>query len=113
MNAKQVRQEEAKTELRKMLKKGDTVWTVLRHVSSSGMSRRIDLYVMRDNEPLRITWRTADALGYRYDRKHEALVVSGCGMDMGFHVVNSLSTALFCPNGYTHEGAYALNHRWM
>lgn len=36
---------EAKTELLKLLKPGDTVYTILRHVASSGMFRVIDLAI--------------------------------------------------------------------
>jgi hypothetical protein len=82
-------------ELRETLKPGTTVYTVLRHVSRSGMSRDIDVYAMEDNEPRRITWSVAQATGIRYDRKAEALKVGGCGMDMGFHVVYNLSRALY------------------
>jgi hypothetical protein len=45
---------EAIVHLREVLKPGDTVYTVLRHVSRSGMSRNIDLY-MADNKPVWIS----------------------------------------------------------
>ena len=98
--------------LRSMMDIGNTVYTVLRHVSASGMTRYIDLYVIKDNRPLRITWSVAEALGYPYDRKHEALKVQGCGMDMGFHVVYSLAYVL--NNGKTEgDAGYSLRHNWM
>lgn len=43
--------EESKTRLKEMLHEGDTIYTVLRHVSASGMSREIDVYLIRENEP--------------------------------------------------------------
>lgn len=43
MKVSKQEREEAVAQLRKMLKPGDTVHTILRHVSKSGMSRRIDL----------------------------------------------------------------------
>ncbi len=88
-------------ELRETLTPGTTVYTVLRHVSRSGMSRDIDVYVMQDNEPRRITWSVSQASGMRYDRKAEALKVGGCGMDMGFHVVYNLSRALYRDHAFT------------
>lgn len=86
---------EAIAELQDMLSPGDTVYTVLRHVSRSGMMRAIDLYVMEGNEPRRITWRVCKATGYPYSDKHEAARVEGCGMDMGFSIVYNLSSVLF------------------
>lgn len=121
-------------DLRAILKPGDTVFTILRHVSRSRMYRAIDLYVFRDNEPRRITWSAAQLLE-GYDHRHDAAKASGCGMDMGFHLVYSLSSCLYrdgfecigkgCPandhvNGdrdylpHNHrDGGYALNHRWL
>ena len=118
-------------ELKKLCKPGATVWTVLRHVSASGMTRWIDLYVIKKNEPMRITWHVSQLVG-TYDRKREALKVGGCGMDMGFHVVHNLSYALhgfksrgpdadeaakagrpFTPRPGHYRGGYSLNHRWL
>ncbi len=125
--------------LRELLKPGDTVFTKLVSVSRSGMFRRIDVYVFRDNEPVWLTGSVAPLIGARYTmndwQKQAGLGVSGCGMDMGFHVVYELSYALFkdgfdcigekCPsndhsNGdrnyepHQHSsGAYALKHRWL
>ena len=114
--------------LRETLKPGDTVYTVLRSVSRSGMQRMIDVYAICDNEPMRLTWSVGIATQYTYSRKAEALKVDGCGMDMGFAVVYSLGRALY-PNGFAlpegqrgrngdtsgfdTDGGYALNHRWM
>lgn len=123
-----------KTELRGMLKAGDTIYTKLAHVSRSGMYRAIDLYVMRDNQPARITWSAAQLLE-GYDNRHEAAKASGCGMDMGFHLVHNLGYSLFpdgftctgkrcCSNDHTNgdrnyrkhhhsSGGYAFRHRWL
>lgn len=87
-------EQEATDDLRELLAPGDTVYTVLRHVSRSGMYRAIDLYVIRDGEPRRIT-HTASRLLEGYDNRHEAAKANGCGMDMGFHLVYSLSSVLF------------------
>lgn len=127
--------EEAISNLRKMLRPGDVVYTTLKHRSSSGMMRVIDLRVIRDNEPLRITWSVAAAIDAPYNEKHEGVRMDGCGMDMGFAAVYSLSRVLFpdgfdcigqgCPsndhsNGdrdysphHHTDGGYALRHRWM
>lgn len=109
---KEKRAEQAKAieHLREMLKRGDTIYTVLRGVSSSGMSRRIDVYVIRDNQPMFLSGWAADVLGWSQDRKRGGIRVSGCGMDMGFHLVYELSSILF--HGQDQAG-YALQQRWL
>ena len=97
---------EATEDLRRHLKPGVTVWTVLRHVSASRMSRLLDLYVIDGDQPIRLTWSAAKVLDLSYCRKKEALRVVGCGMDMGFHVVNCLSRRVL-------DDGYALKQRWL
>lgn len=118
---------------------GEVIYTKLCHVSRSGMYRVIDLYIIRDNVPLRISYSVGTLLE-GYDRKHEGAKASGCGMDMGFHLVHNLGYTLFpdgfectgrdshpnrCPsndhsNGdrnYAHhhhqEGGYAFIQKWL
>lgn len=92
------------------LKKGETVYTILRSCSRSGMTRVIDLYVIRNNTPLRLVGILTDeqakflpphtkqgAFGYK---------VKGCGMDMGFHIVYELSASIF-------GDGYALKQDWL
>ena len=107
--------DEARENLRVMFEKYkvDTIYTVMRHCSSSCMYRVIDLFIIGDNRPLRISWTAAVAMSDKYDRKHEGIGIGGCGMDMGFALVNNLSISLYCPTEYTHEGAYKLNHNWL
>lgn len=127
--------QEAIAHLRTIINPGDTVYTVLRSVSRSGMSRTVDVIkIDKDGNPCRLTHSVAVALDFTYDRKQEALKVQGCGMDAGFEVVYHLGRALFpefiCSgkdcrsndhsNGdrdYTphkhSDGGYALNHRWL
>ena len=92
-------QNEAREWLLKHLKPGDVVYTSLRHVSRSGMYRAIDLFTFEDNQPLRLSWMAAKLLE-GYSVKHEACNASGCGMDMGFHLVYNLGAILF-PDGFT------------
>ena len=101
--------------LRSFLVPGETIFTVLRHVSRSGMYRAIDLFVMRDNQPSRISWGVACALdGVRYDTRHDAVGVTGCGMDMGFDVVNGLSYTLHgMKDSDAGRAGYTFEHRWM
>lgn len=80
--------------LRAVLAPGDSVWAVLRHVSASGMSRRIDFYAIKDGRPVWLSGYITGLLSYKI-HKRGGLVVTGCGMDMGFHVVSGLAFKLF------------------
>ncbi|HWA08325.1 MAG TPA: hypothetical protein VG838_02545 [Opitutaceae bacterium] len=97
---------EAIASLKEWLKPGTVVYTVLRSVSTSGMSRTLDLYVVLHHEIVRITWSVAKALEWTYDRRKEALRINGCGMDMGYHTVHCLSRVIL-------GDGYALKHRWL
>ncbi|CAB5144638.1 hypothetical protein UFOVP147_24 [uncultured Caudovirales phage] len=121
--AQQAKINEARDTLRAMLKPNDVIYTRLNYCARSGMSRVIDLFVMRDNEPRRITWLACQALGEKYNEQHEGLKMTGCGMDMGFSAVYNLGYALW-PNGTTEphgtrngepdsNGGYALKQRWL
>jgi hypothetical protein len=96
---------EAIENLRKRIKPADTVYTVLRHVSRSGMSRGIDLYIIEDGRPVWITGLVGIALDRRQSiedwRKQKGLKIGGCGMDMGFALVHDLSAVL-----YGHKAGY-------
>lgn len=88
-------QEEAVTRLRELVQPGSTVWTTVRHVTRSGMSRSISIYVWQDEGPFDISWLAARALGWKIDQQRGGVKVAGCGMDMGFHLVYSLSRTLY------------------
>ena len=92
--------------LREKLRPGMTVYTVLRSVSASGMSRCLDLYCVYQGEIIRITWSAAQALDGIYDTRKSALRVNGCGMDMGFDAVHSLAQVLF-------NDTSALRQSWL
>jgi hypothetical protein len=131
---------EAIERLLQAVEPGDTVYTIARHVSRSGMQREISLVAIdrsvivlpvesRDGIAMigrealtTIDHWVARALGYRIG-KHGGIVVGGCGMDMGFHLVYNLGRTLW-PNGTSKphgrrngqpdsEGGYALNHGWL
>jgi hypothetical protein len=96
---KEAERQEAIEMLRKWVKPGSTVYTVLRHVSASGMSRRITLFVVHRGEAFNITGFAGRAMDWKVNRDELSLVVSGAGMDMGFHAVYTLSRCLF-PDGF-------------
>lgn len=108
---KEREREEARANLREFLSPGDTVYTVLRHVSRSGMTRDLDLYVIRDGEPRRITFTACKATGRRYNMTAGAMRVEGCGMDMGFDAVYALGLALWSEGfGCIGEGCPSNDH---
>jgi hypothetical protein len=84
------------------------IYTVLRSVSKSGMSRVIDFYTIENDRPQYLSGLIKMALGYRM-AKNGGLVVGGCGMDMGFHVVYTVSSVL---HGGA-RGGYEIKHQWM
>lgn len=81
---------------------GSTVYTILRHVSQSGMSRDIDLFVMGDKGPIMVTYIAKQLLKLRWG-KREGVRIGGCGMDMGFALVYDLSSKLN-KNGFDCSG---------
>jgi hypothetical protein len=88
--------------------------TVLRHVTSSGMSRDISLFYVKNNQILNITYYAARAIGWRNVERNGsgAVRVGGCGMDMGFHLVYTLSRTLYASSDGVDAG-YRLAQRWL
>lgn len=93
------------------LKPGATVYCILRKRSASGMRRHISLLTVRDGRIADVSFFAARALRLKADRDSGGIVVSGCGMDMGFHLVYELGRALY-PEGYgcTGEGCGSNDH---
>jgi hypothetical protein len=93
---------------------GSTVYTVLRSVSSSGMSRTLSLKVAKDGKILDLTYYAGTVLDWPIVEVNgsRALRVGGCGMDMGFHTVYTLSRVLFREDLNTKDAGYLLNHAW-
>jgi hypothetical protein len=139
--AQKQEQQEAIKRLREEIKPGQTLHTISRHVSSSGMSRSISvIQIKRGGQPFDWTYLVAKAIGEKIDQKHEGIKIQGAGMDMGFEVVYRLSSKLYgpkrgypclgdkCPsnehtNDYTaprgrgkgirHDDGYAISQRWL
>jgi hypothetical protein len=99
-----------------------TVYTVLRHVSKSGMQREISVVipiitggdVSDGDNPARVqqfvhpSYIIAALLGRRYTEAHghNAVVCGGCGMDMGFDLVYNLSARLY-------GDGYKIRQEWI
>lgn len=133
--------DEAIKRLREVVRPGETLYTILRHVSSSGMSRSISVMQVKGNGEIR-DWTTlvAKAIGEKIDRKNDGIKIGGAGMDMGFELVYRLSSKLYghkrgypclgdkCPSnvhandhtaprgkgkGIRHHDGYAISQRWL
>lgn len=92
--------EQARVMLRALFPPGATVQTILRHVSASGMSRRIAVLAIsldsRNGLPRAVD--VSHLVARACDRKlHDkgGVIVGGCGMDMGFALVYDLSHELY------------------
>lgn len=119
--------EQARKQLRDLCPPGTMVYTSLKQVSRSRMSRQIDVFVTEGGSIRDITGLVSIAAGITQG-KHGHLVVGGCGMDMGFHVVYSLGRALYPEgfklaanqygrngdkSGFDRDGGYALKQSWI
>lgn len=127
---KKAEQQQAADYLRTLFPPGSTVVTVLLHTSRSGMLRSIGVLGIEDGEIKDVSWAVARALGWPFDRDRGGVKVSGCGMDMGFHLVHVLSATLYPECGgcvgegcdhktgegsdhWHNKGGYALRRRWI
>jgi hypothetical protein len=108
--------EQSKARLLDILKQGDTVYCVLRSVSKSGMSRRIDFYVIKDNRPIWLTGHMAVLSDRDAQTCGKGMRVDGGGMDMGFHEVYNLARRLW-PEGNLdrtdRDAGYLLKSEWI
>lgn len=124
------------------IRPGQTVYTTCTHVARSGMSRRISVLVAvpgdpnaeheRDREPriANLSFLVARATGNLYHERDNAVVMGGCGMDMGFKLVHDLGRVLFPDGGplelspreaqerrrgetIERDGGYLLRHSWI
>jgi hypothetical protein len=89
-----------------------TLYTNLKSVSSSGMSRDMKVLAVVESEIVDITYYVGKLdIGTIKERNGQRVIrVGGCGMDMGFHVVYSVSSMLY---GYEERGAYTIRHEWI
>lgn len=106
---------EAIAKLREWFPKGSTVYTNVEHVSRSGMLRHISVWgygrddagkiaMDANGEPYCVHPNYSVALALGWSMARDSVKVSGCGMDMCFHLVYNLSHVI-------HGDGYALKHR--
>jgi len=131
--------DDAIKQLRKIIKPGATLQTILRHTSRSGMFRSISVVTSpKRGEVRNLDYLIARALGYKIDSTHDGIKLGGWGMDLGFGLVLELSETLYggkrgyaclgdrCPSnshvndwnaprgkGVRHNDGYAISQRWL
>ena len=99
-----------KKELKPYFKKGSTVYTSVQKVSQSGMYRHIQVLVCYKKRIINLSYGVSKLLGWTFKDKTCSIGVSGCGMDMGFHLVYTLSSILY--SGKDRAG-YILDQSWI
>lgn len=106
---------EALKNLKEWVKPGDTLYTVVRSVARSGMSRHIDVMKFDGKRFIYLTSNMASAgiAGMRMSEREwsqsKGASIPGCAMDMGFHAVDSLCHALFGKGMYE----AGVEQRWI
>jgi hypothetical protein len=103
-----------------------TVYTVIRHASTSGMYREISVVIPVMKDKIDVTefgakraistvqqfvhpsYTIAGLLNRGYSEKngHNAVICKGCGMDMGFDLVYNLSSVLY-------GDGYKIKQEWI
>ena len=91
--------------LKEWFPKGSTAHTTVVHVARSNMSRHIKVFAITGERIQNISYYVAEYLDLRYTNK-EAVFVGGCGMDMGFHLIYTLSNCLY-------DDGYAIKQSWV
>tara|TARA_E500000305_G_C3971405_1_gene212109 strand:+ start:655 stop:981 length:327 start_codon:yes stop_codon:yes gene_type:complete len=92
-------------ELRRLFKKGDTLYTQLHRRTRSGAIYFSVRYI-RDNTPIQLNFYTSEILDLKIDKQWNCLKQPFGNMDMGFHTIYTLSQAVF-------NDGYYLNHEWL
>ena len=112
-------------DLKRLMGRNHEIRTIVRHVSQSGMTRRISCYIVSKGEIHCIDYLVSRIIGWK-QHKDGGVVVSGCGMDMGFHLIYTLSRVMYPKgfavqgvgrngdsSGHDKDGGYKLTQRWM
>jgi hypothetical protein len=114
LTPKQKREEAAlaRIELKKRLGDGCTVYTQLATTSQDGMRRTIKVLLRGKDDIENISAMVAKVIGWRFSTRHNGVIVTGCGMDMGFHLVYVLSSTIYSEEVNDRAG-YKLSQRWI
>lgn len=95
-------------QLSKWMPQGTTVFTLVRRVARTGMSREIAIVLIDREWPghlIHPNHLVADLLGLKVGSR-EGVVMKGCGMDFGYDLVYRLAIALY-------DDPRALKQEWI
>jgi len=108
---REAKKEEAITKLRELLPEGSTISLSLSHVSRSGMSRVIKC-IADDRD---ISYFVANATENPWvDGYIGGVRIGGCGMDMGFTLIDQLAHVLYGkPLRQSSNKEESIGHRWL
>ncbi len=85
------------------------IYTILNHCSKSGMTRSISTKIILDNEPLNLDYYISKITGMKFDDKNGGIKIGGCGMDMGFAMVDDMFGHLMGRYNWQND----FRHEWM
>ncbi len=92
---KDIQKQESLKTLKNILTPNDTIYGLVRKVSSSGLSRTMDFYTIKQNKPISVSYHIANILGCRYDSSLNGAKINGMGMDVCLDAVLKLSIQVF------------------
>ena len=102
----EVQRDTAVKKLREIVTPGATIYVLLRRKNKLGTCRWLEFYHIHDGQLKCITWDVALAIQGEYCREHDAVKITGTGLDVGYASVDDLGQAIFG------EGR-ALKHQWL
>lgn len=85
----------AVAELKELLGTSPKIYGNVVSVAKSGMSRKMNYYIVSNNEILDINFLICQVLDYKQDKQTGAIIKKGCGYDPLFHTVYGLSKVLY------------------
>lgn len=118
--------QEAIARLRALAPAKSTIYVVVKHVSRSGMQRHIAAFIQTPTGLRNISGDVAEIVGWKW-LDDDSVAVSGCGMDMGFHLVYTLASYVWrnTPEAAAYademkdskwrsgDASYLYSHRWL
>ena len=96
-------QQDAKERLIFLLRDRRDLYTILRHVSRSGMVKVISVILVNDGGARDISSLVARATDSAYDTAHEGVKVHGVNHNARVHLTDLLAYRLFGDTGEIHE----------
>lgn len=99
--------------LKRLFPEGSTVYTVIRHVSRSKMSRTVGAVSIAQHQEfvgslsiLHPNSAVSLLTDYRLDPDRNGVIVKGIGFDVGARLTQAISLALY-------QNAFVLKSRWL